>query len=171
MAKVASADVLLIEDSLEDAELTIYALRGTCTHITVDTFTSGEAALAHLTRAGSGVGGETGKPQLILLDYDVPGVDAKESLRTFKAHEALKSIPVVVLTSQHDPNIIKQCYELGANSVLCKAEQLRDYFLQIQQLAKYWLLVNAAATAELDESEALDGIPPTRWSRFNELRN
>jgi CheY-like chemotaxis protein len=133
----------------------------------VDTFTSGEEVLAQLMRGGS----EAGKPQLILLDYDVPGVDAKDALRKFKGDEELRSIPIVVLTSQHNPNIIRQCYGLGANSVLCKANQLRDYFLQIQQLAKYWLLVNAAATSEFEESEALEGILPTHSSRFNELRN
>lgn len=159
MTRAANPDVLLIEDSLEDAELTIYALRGTCTHVNVDTFSHSEDALSFLTCTGPYSEREAHTPQLIVLDFDMPGVDARAALRRFKDHEELKAIPLIVLTGQRDANVIKECYALGANSVLCKASQLKDYFEQMQQLAKYWLQVNAAA---FDESAPHDEVPAFR---------
>jgi CheY-like chemotaxis protein len=172
MATVSTADVLLIEDSLEEAELTIYALRGTCTHITVDTFTRADDSMCYLLRTGPFAQRDAKMPQLILLDFDAPGIDAKQMLRRLKSDDVLKTIPVVVLTGQHEARLTKECYALGANSVLCKARQLREYFDQMQQLAKYWLLVNAAAGDDADELQ-----PPSQSSRtghsvgFTELRN
>jgi two-component system, response regulator len=168
MGKVGCADVLLIEDSLEDAELTIYALRGTCTHVTVDTFERSDEALSYLTDTGPHAGR---LPQLIVLDFDMPGVDAHDALRRFKSHPETKSIPLIVLTTSRDPSLIRECYAGGANSVLCKARQLKDYFAQMQQLAKYWLQVNAGAAAEADTATELATSISPRSNAFNELHN
>jgi len=176
MTKASNPDVLLIEDSLEDAELTIYALRGTCTHITVETFARSDDAWAYLTRTGAYTERTAHTPQLIVLDLDMPGADARQTLRRLKGHDALREIPLIVLTEKRDSSVIKECYSLGANSVLCKASQLKDYFEQMQQLAKYWLQVNAAADLEVEDESDLQGhmrtgVQPFNDQPFNELRS
>jgi two-component system response regulator len=171
MAKLANADVLLIDDSLEDAELTIYALRGTCTHVTVETFARTDDALSYLTCTGPYSERHAHTPQLIVMNLDLPNADAAQALRRFKTHEELRAIPLIVLTTRREPSLIKECYELGANSVLCKASQLKDYFEQMQQLAKYWLQVNEAVETELDSDEDLPGGLSSRAMRFDELRH
>jgi CheY-like chemotaxis protein len=171
MTKVAKPDVLLIEDSLEEAELTIYALRGTCTHVTVDTFARSEDAVSYLTRTGAYADRAAHTPQLIVLDLDMPGADARQALQRLKGDEELRGIPLIVLTAKRDSDVIKECYRLGANSVLCKASQLKDYFEQMQQLAKYWLQVNVAADSELDSDDDIAAPIRAASKSFNELRS
>jgi CheY-like chemotaxis protein len=169
MGNVATADVLVIEDSLEDAELTIYALRGTCTHITVDTVTRGEDALCYLLRSGSYAQRDARSPQLVLLDLEMPGIDAAQALHRLRSDDDTATIPVVVLTTQNDPRVINACYRHGANSVVCKASSLKDYFSQIQQLAKYWLQVNVTGSESEDALHALDDAraPQPRVARIS----
>ena len=171
MTKVAKPDVLLIEDSLEEAELTIYALRGTCTHVTVDTFARSDDALSYLTRTGAYADRDPHMPQLIVLDLDMPGADARQTLQRLKGQDELREIPLIVLTGKRDSGVIKECYRLGANSVLCKARQLKDYFEQMQQLAKYWLQVNAAADSDVDSDANMTAQIHPAAKSFNELRS
>jgi CheY-like chemotaxis protein len=145
----AHAEVLLIEDSLEDAELALYALRGTCTHITVDTVMNAAEAESCLTRSYARASARL--PQLVVLDLEMPGLDAYGALRQFKSQEETSAVPVVVLTARSDARVIGTCYRLGANSVISKGSSLKDHFSQIQELAKYWLQVNVTAASE-DES-------------------
>lgn len=152
MNRIANAEVLLIEDSLEDAELALYALRGTCTHITVDTMTNAADAESYFMRSDSYAEHDARLPELVILDLEMPGLDAYQALRHFKSREETSAVPVVVLTSQSDPRVISSCYRLGANSVISKAASLKDQFSQMQELAKYWLQVNATVADEVDEA-------------------
>lgn len=152
----ANAEVLLIEDSLEDAELALYALRGTCTHITVDTVMNAAEAESCLTRSYARA--EQRLPQLVVLDLEMPGLDAYDALRQFKSQEETSAVPVVVLTARSDPRVIGTCYRLGANSVISKASSLKDHFSQIQELAKYWLQVNATVASDDEATLDLDAL-------------
>lgn len=171
MARIANPDVVLIEDSLEEAELTIYALRGTCTHVTVDTFARSDDAWSYLTRTGEFADRDAHTPQLIVLDLDSSGADARQTLQRLKGHDELREIPLIVLTDKRDSSVIKECYGLGANSVLCKASQLKDYFEQMQQLAKYWLQVNAAAQSDSELEKDVSASIPASSKQFSELRS
>jgi CheY-like chemotaxis protein len=97
-------------------------------------------------------------PQLVVLDLEMPGLDAYAALREFKSHEATSAVPVVVLTAQHDPRVIGSCYRSGANSVITKAASLKEYFSQIQELAKYWLQVNVTAASENESMSDADAF-------------
>ncbi len=136
-------DILLVEDSLTDVDLTLYVLRqcnlANRTYVARD----GENALEYLF--GRGASSERGpecQVKLILLDLKLPKVDGLEVLRAIKNDPHTKVIPVVILTSSREEKDLINSYGLGANSYVQKPvdfDQLREI---VKQLCLYWLLVN-----------------------------
>ncbi len=125
---------MLIEDNPGDAALTAEALAASSRGSTVHVAKSGEAALEFL-RA------DDVRPDLILLDLNLPGTDGREVLRALKSDERLRRIPVVVFSASSDPADIQAAYDLGANSYIAKPLTYSDYEKVMAVLDLYWFSV------------------------------
>jgi two-component system response regulator len=137
-------DVLLVEDNLDDTELTLYALTKGNNRLHLQHFTSGEEALNFLFDKKNYWGQTTNDQlKLIILDLKLPtqlgGLDLVKRLRN---EERTKCIPIVVLTSSQDQKDIQGAYELGANSYVIKPNGFEGYLQKIGSLATYWSTVN-----------------------------
>jgi len=128
-----SIDILLVEDSDEDAELTLRTLRKqklTKLHRCSD----GVEALEYLK--GSSL------PRVILLDLKLPKLNGLEVLKELKKAEPTKSIPVVVLTSSKEDRDLQAAYELGVNSYIVKPVEFDKFVTAIETLGMYWVGLN-----------------------------
>ena len=136
-------EILLIEDSPNDAEMTIRALRKNNIANKVTHLHDGAQALDFIFGTGEYNGRNiNNKPKVILLDLKMPKVDGIEVLRKVKANEQTKTIPVVVLTSSKEDPDVKTCYELGANSYIVKPVGFENFTKAISELGLYWMLLN-----------------------------
>ena len=138
-------EILLVDDSSADVELTLHALRQNamvnCIHVTRD----GEEALnflfcrePYLKRTGEPL------PRLILLDLKMPKIDGLEVLRTLKEDPRTRAIPVIILTSSKEEKDLMKSYDLGANSYIQKPVDFDQFRQTVRTLGLYWLLVNQA---------------------------
>ena len=136
----SSQPILIVEDSPEDYEATIRAFKKSGLLNPVYRCEDGDDALDFLFRRGKYAGSEkTPRPGIILLDLNLPGTDGREVLAEIKKDKALRSIPVIVLTTSTDERDIQHCYEYGANSFISKPVDLPGFFKAIQKLKDYWL--------------------------------
>lgn len=133
-----AVEILLVEDSPEDAELTIRALRNRHVANGVRHVEDGVEALELLL----GEHAPTRPPNLILLDLKLPKLDGLEVLRQLKSSPRTRAIPVVVLTSSREDADLEQAYELGANSYIVKPVDFTKLIAVVEQLGMYWLLLN-----------------------------
>ncbi|MEH6769632.1 response regulator [Maribacter arcticus] len=136
-------EILLIEDNLKDAELTIRALRKSNMNNHLIHLKNGAEALEFLFGTGKYEGRNiSNKPTVILLDLKMPKVDGFEVMIQIKVNESTKSIPVVVLTSSKEASDIERAYLLGANSYIVKPVEFEEYMKVVTDLGLYWLLKN-----------------------------
>lgn len=137
-----SADILLVEDSPLDAEMTLHTLRqhGIGNHI--EWLRDGAAALDYLFARGLHAERAPLLPRLVLLDLKMPLVDGLEVLRAMKADSELRQIPVVMLTSSAEESDLVRSYELGVNSYVVKPVDFNLFSEEVARLGFYWLLTN-----------------------------
>jgi len=136
-------EILLVEDSLEDIELTCRALKnanlGNHLHIARD----GAEALDFIFCEGPYADRRIeDTPKLILLDLKLPKVDGLEVLQRIKENPLTQNIPVVVLTSSKEQNDVIKSYELRVNSYIVKPVNFESFSAAVQELGMYWLLLN-----------------------------
>lgn len=134
-----SVDILLVEDSPSDVRLTREALREAKVLNTLHVVKDGVAALAFLRREGEFA--KKPRPNLILLDLNLPKKDGREVLAEIKQDEDLKRIPVVVLTTSKAEEDILRSYDLHANAYVAKPVDLPRFFDVIRALEGFWLAV------------------------------
>ena len=131
--------ILIVEDSPEDYEATIRAFKKCGLINPVYRCEDGEEALDFLSRRGKYAEPEKApRPGIILLDLNLPGTDGREVLAEIKKDKALRSIPVIVLTTSTDERDIRHCYQYGANSFISKPVDLPGFLKAIQKLKDYW---------------------------------
>lgn len=139
-----SVDILLVEDNMEDAELTIRELKKH--HMANKLFhvSDGEEALDFIFATGkfNGKRDILNRPKLILLDIQMPKINGIEVLKKIKEESTSKLTPVVILTSSKEDPDIKKCYSLGANSYIVKPVNFERFSEAIRNLGFYWLLLN-----------------------------
>jgi two-component system response regulator len=136
-------EILLIEDNLNDAELTIRSLRKNNIANNLIHLHDGEKALDFLFGRGNYAGRNTNnKPKVILLDLKMPKVDGLEVLKQIKGSDETKMIPVVVLTSSKESPDVEQAYLLGANSYMVKPVEFENFRAAVVEIGMYWLLYN-----------------------------
>lgn len=136
-------EILLVEDNMDDAEMTIHALRKNNLANKLIHMKDGEEALDFLFGTGNFIGRDINlKPSLILLDLKMPKVDGLEVLERVKSNEATKKIPVVILTSSKEDPDVSKCYELGANSYIVKPVEFESFMKAVSELGMYWLILN-----------------------------
>ena len=139
-----SVEVLLVEDNVADAELTIRELKKHNTANNLVHLKNGEEALDFIFATGK----YTGKrdlqysPKIILLDIQMPKVNGIEVLQKIKADPRTRAIPVVVLTSSKESPDVQKCYDLGANSYIVKPVNFESFAQAIKNLGFYWILMN-----------------------------
>jgi CheY-like chemotaxis protein len=139
-------DILLVEDSETDAELTLEALKQGKLQNTVHHVKDGVEAMKFLRKEGSYAGER--RPDLVLLDLNMPGLDGREVLKQIRADESLKVIPVVVLTtSSHDKDILES-YGLAANNYIAKPVDLNSFFEVVREINNFWVRVVALPPRE-----------------------
>jgi len=134
-------DILLIHDNMNDAELTLRALRKGNINYSFTHLKNGVEGLEFLFGTGKFEGRNTSnKPKVILLDLKMQKVDGLQVLTQIKASELTKSIPVVVLTSSKEHPDIDRAYALGANSYIVKPVEFNEFSAVVADLGIYWLL-------------------------------
>jgi len=134
--------ILLVEDSPRDAELILDALDVNRLANQVVHVRDGAEALDYLYRRGDFVGRAVGQPALILLDLKLPKVDGLEVLRQLKGDLALKTIPVVMMTSSRQEQDLLLSYELGVNAYVVKPLKFHEFVVAVKQVGAFWAVIN-----------------------------
>lgn len=134
--------ILLCEDSDHDIELTLAALDGHNLTNQVVVARDGVEALDYLYRRGKFAGRAEGNPLVVLLDLKMPRVDGIEVLRQVKSDAALKTIPIVMLTSSREEKDLVESYRLGANAYVVKPVDFGQFTDAVGKIGLFWALVN-----------------------------
>ena len=129
-------EILLVEDSLMSARITIGALRNGGVQHRLTWLSNGEEALEFVQRRGKYT--QAPRPDLILLDLGLPGKDGREVLAELRADDELKEIPVVVLTSSTDQEDILSTERLQVESYLTKPVDLEKFLNLVRDLSRFW---------------------------------
>jgi two-component system response regulator len=135
--------ILLVEDNLDDIELTLRAFRKRRILNPVVVLRDGQEALDYLFGTGRYADREpSGVPLVILLDLKLPRVDGLEVLRRIRADERTRMQPVVMLTSSVEEEDLIASYRLGVNSYIRKPVDFEQFVEVVAQIGLYWLLLN-----------------------------
>lgn len=135
--------ILLVEDNPDDIDLTLRALKKNNIRNEVIVVTNGADALDFLFGAGKFSGRDLSlMPAVILLDLKLPKIDGLEVLRSIRASELTKFLPVVILTSSKEEQDIIKGYSLGVNSYVRKPVDFVQFADAVSHLGLYWLLLN-----------------------------
>jgi CheY-like chemotaxis protein len=132
-------EVLLVEDSPGDVRLTREAFKNAKVHVNLHVAADGTEAMAFLRREGKYA--DAPRPDLILLDLNLPKKDGREVLKEIKESPALKSIPVVILTTSASDVDILRSYLLHANCYISKPVDLSGFLKVVKSIDDFWLSV------------------------------
>lgn len=130
---LAERDILLVEDSPEDAQALMRAFRQAGISNPVIHLADGDAALAHVRGLN-----EATRPVMVVLDLNLPGTDGREVLTQLKADQATRDIPILVLTSSANERDVEACYRSGANSYLQKPVDYHSLLRTAETILRYW---------------------------------
>ena len=130
-------EILIVEDSPGDVRLTQEFLRDVGLALRFHVAYDGTEAMAFLNRQGLHT--QAPRPDLILLDLNLPKMDGREVLAEIKQNDALKSIPTIVLTTSDSEADILKSYQLQANCYLMKTVQLEAFERLIRSVSDFWL--------------------------------
>ena len=133
------AEILMVEDDPEDADLTRETLLRAKLRNRLHHVQDGEEAMRFLRREGEYSAAP--RPDLVLLDLNLPRMDGREVLVEIKGDEDLKRIPVVVLTSSNDEADILRSYDLNANCYVTKPVDLEQFVSIVQSIENFWISV------------------------------
>lgn len=144
--QIIEVEILLVEDSMSDADLIIRALRKVNLANHLIHLKDGEEALEFIFATGAfAVRQKANNPKVILLDIKMPKVDGIEVLRQIKSDPRTKMIPVVIMTSSKEEQDMIRSYELGVNSFVVKPVGFEDFAKAVSELGLYWVLTNQPA--------------------------
>jgi CheY-like chemotaxis protein len=136
-------DILLVDDSPDDVELTLHALRSENLANSVFVARDGEEALEFLFCSGPHSGRSfEHPPKLVLLDLKLPKVDGLQVLKLVKSDPRTRNICVVLLTSSREERDMASGYDLGVNSYLQKPVDFSDFRKMVKLLGMYWMVIN-----------------------------
>jgi CheY-like chemotaxis protein len=136
-------DILLVEDTSQDLELTLRALRKANLVNRIEVARDGAEAIDIIFCEGAHAGRRIeDAPKVILLDLKLPKVDGLEVLQRVKGDPRTKTIPVVVLTSSKEQKDVVESYQLGVNSYIVKPVNFDRFASAVQDLGMYWMLLN-----------------------------
>jgi two-component system response regulator len=143
MTITQAVEILLVEDTPQDLELALRALKKANLTNHIQIARDGAEALDFIFCEGVHAGRrlEDG-PKVVLLDLKLPKVDGLEVLKRIKGDPRTMAIPVVVLTSSKEQNDVVESYKLGVNSYIVKPVNFERFAAAVQDLGMYWLLLN-----------------------------
>lgn len=145
-------DILIVEDSPNDALLAIRSLRKGNISNSILHVTDGQAALDYLHAEGEYSGRDpTCLPKIVLLDLKLPKLDGLQVLARIRADARTKLVPVVILTSSQEERDLIESYKLGANSFIVKPVEFENFSKAIVELGLYWLLLNKPAVVGMKQ--------------------
>jgi two-component system response regulator len=134
-----NAELLLVEDNPGDIRLTKEALKETKLLLNLHVVKDGVEAMAFLRQEGKYEA--VPRPDLILLDLNLPKQDGREVLAEIKADEGLKSIPVVILTTSRNEEDLFKAYDLHANAYVTKPLDLEQFLHIVSKIEEFWLTI------------------------------
>jgi CheY-like chemotaxis protein len=138
-----TVDVLLVDDSPSDVELTIHVLRHNKLANSIHVAEDGKEALDFLFCRGEHQGRSiTDRPKVILLDLKLPKVNGLEVLKAIRTNENTKAIPVVILTSSREQKDLVEGYKIGASAFIQKPVDFGQFQSAIKEIGLFWLVVN-----------------------------
>ena len=132
-----STQVLLVEDNLADVELTREVLTETNERLHLNAVSDGEQAISFLHRRGKF--SDAPRPDIIILDLNLPGIEGRHVLQELMSHRELSEIPVVIFSSSRAQDDVLSSYRLGANCYFCKPGNLPDFRAVVKSMADFWL--------------------------------
>jgi len=136
-------EILLVEDSTSDAEMTIAVLKKNNLANKLLHVKDGAAALDFIFGEAEHAGRNIeDQPKVILLDLKMPKVSGIEVLEKIRSDQRTRTIPIVILTSSKEDPDIKKCYELGANGYVVKPVEFEEFQKAISNLGLFWMIVN-----------------------------
>jgi len=136
-------EILLVEDNMADAELTIHALKKINLANHLYHVKDGAESLDFLFAKGDFADRSADqKPKVVLLDIKMPKVDGIQVLKKIKSNKATKTIPVVIMTSSEEEKDIITSYDLGVNSYVVKPINIESFVKAVSQLGLFWLITN-----------------------------
>lgn len=131
--------ILAVEDDEQDIELLRIALESAGSSVALETVCDGAAALEFLRGEGAYAG--KSRPQLVLLDLNMPRMDGRAFLAQRGADPALRGVPVVVLTTSASPRDLADCYALGANCFVTKPTGFDGFCAALSAIERFWRTV------------------------------
>ena len=134
--------VLLAEDSPADAEMALDALRDANLANPIVHVEDGIEVMDFLLRRGRFATRPEGLPAVLLLDIKMPRMDGLEVLREVRAHDELKKLPVVVLTSSREETDLAISWNLGVNAYVVKPVDSEQFFNAVKTLGRFWAVLN-----------------------------
>lgn len=132
-------EILLIEDDAGDIDLTMEALEDSKLQLNLNVVRDGVEAIAYLRREGEYV--NSSRPDLILLDLNLPRKDGREVLQDIKCDRNLRLIPIVVLTTSDTDEDILGSYNLGANCYVNKPLGMDEFTQIVQAIENFWFTI------------------------------
>jgi CheY-like chemotaxis protein len=152
-----NSHILLVEDDLEDVKMILAALKDNDWANQVIVVRDGAEALDYLYRRGTFRTRPGGAPILVLLDNKMPKVSGLQVLRTIKADDQLKMIPVVALTSSGLASDLVEFYKHGVNAYVVKPVGFSEFVMAIKRIGSFWMTVNEP--------------PPATWGKEVGVQN
>jgi CheY-like chemotaxis protein len=140
------AEILLVEDSPSDTDLTVEALKEAKVHNHLSSVEDGVQAMEFLRRRGKFA--RAPRPDLIMLDLNLPRKDGREVLAEIKADESLRTIPVVVLTTSRAEQDVLQAYNHHANCYITKPVDFEQFLQVVRAIESFWLLLVTLPAAD-----------------------
>lgn len=135
----ANVRILLADDDDDDCMLAQEALAESDGAFDLRVVRDGEELMDYLHHRGNyAIANLAPRPNLILLDLNMPKKDGREALKEIKGNERLRQIPVVILTTSNAEEDVHRCYELGANSFIIKPFSFQDLVQVMRMIGKYW---------------------------------
>lgn len=134
------AVVLLVEDNPADQKLTVRAFNRGRVKTNLQIVNDGQEAIDYLQNKGAFFDkGKSPRPDLILLDINMPKIDGKQVLKAIREDQSIKTIPVIMLTTSDQEKDVIESYQLGVNAYINKPVGITDFVNIIEQLEEFWL--------------------------------
>jgi two-component system response regulator len=150
MTTMSAVEVLLVDDSPSDVELTVRVLRHNKLANSIHVAEDGKEALDFLFCRGEHQGRSiTERPRVILLDLKLPKVNGLDVLKAIRAHASTRAIPVVILTSSKEPRDLVAGYKLGTSAFIQKPVDFAQFQNAIKEIGLFWLVVNEPPPADV----------------------
>lgn len=130
-----TVQILLVEDNPLDVRATLKAADRLSVANEIEVVNDGETAIERLTNP------QSPRPDLVLLDLDLPGKDGRDVLGVIKTTPDLRRVPVVVLTTSDDDADVISAYDLGANAFVTKPVELEGWHMIVEQIEAFWFSV------------------------------